>query len=307
MDWKAILTSQLFAPIIQSIILGAVGAAFMVLRKYLATHAKVSALSAVADAFEDAMDAAVKADGSASKNQLAAVAWKTAETHLLTSWPSIEKALGVELSVVLGSHASMAAGTPVTAPGGAVVTMPAPVKIGVLLFALLLPFHALAQTPAGPAGSPPAAAATAPSTTVTVLPPNGSFSHGLLLGGYLLHLRDPASGKAASSAMAGGAGWGFDWGFLPEDFGPVLGGRSVISLGFSALVVAAQDGPSLLIDAAIGPHVCFVGPLLCVMVAPDAIQSYGGNITGWMVADVPKSDWLVAVTLGVNLPGLETR
>jgi hypothetical protein len=107
---KTLLLSPLFQPILQSIVLGVIGAGFMALRKYLATHSKVAALSAVADAFESAMDAAVKADASAPKDQLAAVAWKTAENHLAASWPDISKALGVELGVVLASHAAIASG-----------------------------------------------------------------------------------------------------------------------------------------------------------------------------------------------------
>lgn len=140
-----ILTSPLFQPVIEAVVGAALTWATAHAVATLSQHRKLAALAQVANVFGDCLQAAMKAAGGnlgKPTAAVAAVAWQAAYAHLMLSMPTIEKALGCELNVLLGSHAAIAAGEPVTAPGGATVTMPAPVKAGFFV----LPWLALCLT-----------------------------------------------------------------------------------------------------------------------------------------------------------------
>ena len=107
----AILTSPLFQPVLGTIITGLVTTATLAVVHTLSVHRQTQALAAVADAFGQALQAAALAAGAnlgKPTPQVAALAWVAARQHLLTSWPTIEKSLKLELDTLLGSHAAMA-------------------------------------------------------------------------------------------------------------------------------------------------------------------------------------------------------
>ena len=129
----SILTSPLFVPVIQAVLSTVITAVFGWVAvhavAWFSAHKKVAALGVVAEHFADALKVAAQAasaDIGKPGPVVAAAAWAAAEKSVLASWPDIENALGVELSVVLGQKATAAAGESVSAPGGGVVVLPTP-------------------------------------------------------------------------------------------------------------------------------------------------------------------------------------
>lgn len=99
-------------------------------REALLRNAKLAALSVAEQKLEAAIAAGVQAAGEVpgkpSKKTLDAALAAT-EASLRLSWPTIEASLGAELSVILQAHAAVVAPAVATTPGGASVTLPAPV------------------------------------------------------------------------------------------------------------------------------------------------------------------------------------
>ena len=95
--------------------------------KELRKHTRLKDLAFIAEVCGDALTAAMQAYNGQPMAGAILDARAAAKKVIVAALPAITEALGAELDTLISHNVAAAAGQPVTAPGGATVTLPRPI------------------------------------------------------------------------------------------------------------------------------------------------------------------------------------
>ena len=285
MTLTSILTSPLFAPIIVTIVTGIVTAAGTAIYKAIMNSNMSDDEKALAAAAVTTVGQVLEAEKVATGGKMPGAndlprLGQTALTVLKAAAPTLVQdvedvaltQIHHQLALQTGQHA-------LVTPTGLSLNAPQLVKVGILLLACLLPFHALAQSsPALAGGSPPAAAAAAPMKpyTLSLLEPGIKF---------------PFGGNSPVE-LAGGAGVQLSYNLFPVTV-PVLGQVPALSIGGALLGNVAgpiAGAASVSYGVSIGPLVTFLHALSIAIVCDLAANGSAGW-TGVLTGRVSNSNF----------------
>ncbi|MHB8440419.1 MAG: hypothetical protein ACYDD4_14860 [Acidimicrobiales bacterium] len=281
---------SLAQPVIASAAVAILGALVLAARKWLAAHPKTVPLSDVMDVAGQALEAAVKTVGGGTWPPNAA-AWKQAEQStfavVLAHKGQLEEDAIAELKTLCSTAVALKAGQPVTAPGGATVAMPTPIKALLpLVLALGLAVPARAQSAAPPVQTAPASSAS-PATGAATLKLSAvdwktvNFQHGPSLPLIVLNPKDihPISVAPGAGYYAGAC---FGQAVLNGAHAGLLCASGQAFLSVISPAGTSEGGVQVALMAGVLANAIAVGPLLTPWTA-------AGN--GFLQAGRPGTSW----------------